>query len=95
MRAESLGKGQGATFTVLLPARVEARSTRRPSRGRRRPLEHPAGGTIRLGLRVLVVDDEADARELLGTMLPGGGPVDVADSAPPGSTRTCASPTCS
>jgi signal transduction histidine kinase len=62
--AESPGEGQGATFTVSLPALDGAETSR---------LEQipPAGGFDALvdpptltGLRVLVVDDDRDAREL-------------------------------
>jgi signal transduction histidine kinase/ActR/RegA family two-component response regulator len=68
VRAESAGEGQGATFRVMLPARA----TRRDSR-----TDQPVAGTImrrqgraRLdGIQVLVVDDEADARDLLATIL--------------------------
>jgi len=68
VRAESPGEGQGATFTVLLPVAPvytpEAAETR----------VHPAARETlpafecpdRLdGLRVLVVDDEQDTREML------------------------------
>jgi CheY-like chemotaxis protein len=68
VRAESAGEGQGATFTVLLPVapvyRIEDEGGR----------VHPAARDMlptyecpdRLdGLKVLVVDDEPDTRELL------------------------------
>jgi CheY-like chemotaxis protein/nitrogen-specific signal transduction histidine kinase len=68
VRAESPGEGQGSTFTVLLPvAPVHASES---SEGR----VHPAARDTlpafecpdRLdGLRVLVVDDEPDTREML------------------------------
>jgi PAS domain S-box-containing protein len=72
VRAESEGEGRGSTFTVMLPV---APIHRRAEAGER---VHPsAPGTLvahecpeRLdGLRVLVVDDEADARELLAAGL--------------------------
>jgi PAS domain S-box-containing protein len=68
VRADSGGEGAGATFTVALPV---APIHRREEAGAR---AHPAARDTlpahecpeRLdGLRVLVVDDEADARELL------------------------------
>ena len=65
VRAESTGHGQGATFVVELPiiALRDARPGARPAFGDR-------GGVARLdGLRVLVVDDHGDARELLGLVL--------------------------
>ena len=69
--ASSAGESQGSTFTVKLPlivARVEQRELDRP---------HPApAGTIsnepsaRLdGVRVMVVDDEPDTREMLRIMI--------------------------
>ena len=67
-RAESPGEGQGATFTVLLPVAPVYRSVGVGER------VHPAARDTlpsyecpdRLdGLRVLVVDDEPDTRELL------------------------------
>jgi CheY-like chemotaxis protein len=72
VRAESGGAGAGATFTVSLPVsavyrREEAREhPRAAARGAMPGHECPE----RLdGLRVLVVDDEPDARELLATGL--------------------------
>ena len=67
-RAESGGEGRGATFRVTLPARAARRDSR---------ADQPVSGTIirrqgraRLdGIRVLVVDDEADARDLFGSIL--------------------------
>jgi PAS domain S-box-containing protein len=68
VRAESAGAGQGSTFTVLLPL-APVYTTEPPERR-----VHPAARETlpafdcpdRLdGLRVLVVDDEADTRELL------------------------------
>jgi PAS domain S-box-containing protein len=71
VRADSEGEGRGAAFTVELPVRVTAE---RPGNGERKPLA-PAAATpfqappILDGLRVLVVDDDADARDLLTTIL--------------------------
>ncbi len=68
VRAESPGEGQGSTFTVLLPVAPVYASTLSEAR------VHPAARDTlpafecpdRLdGLRVLVVDDEADTREML------------------------------
>ena len=74
VRAESRGEGRGATFRVTLPARA-ARRESQP--------DQPIASTIvkrvdraRLDrLRVLVVDDEADARELFASILRGAGAV--------------------
>jgi PAS domain S-box-containing protein len=70
---ESRGQGHGATFTVklpLLPLRTEPESEAPPS-------VHPAAQTNESpncppelsGLRVLLVDDEPDSRDLLNFML--------------------------
>ncbi|HYY43093.1 MAG TPA: GAF domain-containing protein, partial [Pyrinomonadaceae bacterium] len=68
VRAESLGAGQGSVFTVLLPVAPVYQSAVREER------VHPAARDTlpayecpdRLdGLKVLVVDDEPDTRELL------------------------------
>ena len=73
---ESAGENRGTTFSVRLPAMVTASqefsvtelmeepATVIDSRERKQPLG---------GLRVLVVDDEFDARTLLTTMLEGSG----------------------
>ena len=65
VRAESPGTGQGSSFIVTLPILAEAP---------RKPEEvAPAGGlpvNVDLsGLHVLLVDDEADAREVQGEIL--------------------------
>ena len=61
--ARSEGIGRGATFVVRLPLAGVASTAVAPSR--------EAGGDFpRLdGVRILVVDDEADARALMGTVL--------------------------
>ena len=72
VRAESPGEGHGATFTVelpLAPAAADEAELKRTYRDRR-ALPQLAGLG---GLRVLVVDDEADARELLTTVLERSG----------------------
>jgi signal transduction histidine kinase/integral membrane sensor domain MASE1 len=66
VRVDSPGRGQGATVVVELPivALRERRLHTRPAFAER------AGPATRLqGLRVLVVDDHGDARELLGLVL--------------------------
>ena len=74
--AESAGEGLGATFTVHLPCkeirrRIDAATASAPSRG-----------TALSGLRVLVVDDEPDARDVLRALLEvHGADVTVASSA--------------
>ncbi|MEP0926216.1 MULTISPECIES: ATP-binding protein [Cyanophyceae] len=84
VHAESLGEGQGATFTVKLPLIAVGPTAIEPER------VHPAvGGSVpfvcspRLdGLRILIVDDEADMRDLLTyTLEICGADVTVATSA--------------
>jgi PAS domain S-box-containing protein len=74
VRAESAGEGRGATFTVDLPisARVSGAVAppSAPQRADTEPMLRPASLN---GLRVLVVDDEADARELMRMILRAAG----------------------
>jgi signal transduction histidine kinase len=72
VRAESGGEGSGATFRVTLPARA-ARRDSRPDQPVAATLTRRAGGARLDGVRVLVVDDEADARELFASILAGAG----------------------
>jgi PAS domain S-box-containing protein len=72
VRAESEGEGKGATFTVrlplLLPQAKPASKVDEPNQTI--TANKMARGTVPLqGLRVLVVDDEPDARELFSIML--------------------------
>jgi CheY-like chemotaxis protein len=75
--AESDGEGRGATFTVTLPERavkIDARNGDAP--GRSDDGFHPHPIPVRLdGLRVMVVDDEADARRLLVRVLGEAGAI--------------------
>lgn len=64
-RAESAGHGKGATFTVTLPLMIAANNQVDKSG----PLISTAKTTSLEGLRVLIVDDELDARELVSVML--------------------------
>jgi CheY-like chemotaxis protein len=66
IRAESPGEGHGATFTVKFPVIIGTEPTNEPREytGQRQTAHHSLNG-----LRVLAVDDEADARELLTAML--------------------------
>jgi PAS domain S-box-containing protein len=72
IRAQSAGRGQGSTFTVELPVVVAHRQNRETRR------IHPAAPTAAAadyrvadlsGLRILVVDDEPDARTLIQRLL--------------------------
>jgi len=68
--AESPGEGKGATFRVKLPlmaAHVEARDGRAHPTARQAPPVYE-GPSLR-GLRVLVVDDDPDALDLVATIL--------------------------
>ena len=72
IRAKSPGEGQGATFTLTLPITVV--HPERPGAPRIRPRdsglpEEVCQNAALAGLRVLVVDDEPDARELLRHVL--------------------------
>ena len=76
VRAESGGEGQGATFTVTLPVRaVRERSDTLPREHptTARAATAPASPVSLTGLIVLVVDDEADARELVRSVLTDAG----------------------
>jgi len=68
IRAESPGEGKGATFVVSLPLRpVAERAAEEHPTTRRDP---PRSTEIDLaGVKVLLVDDEADARELVKFVL--------------------------
>jgi PAS domain S-box-containing protein len=62
--ASSSGRGKGSTFTVKLPVGV-------PSR-REEPLRAPRAASL-TGLRVLVIEDHTDSRELMREVLEGVG----------------------
>jgi signal transduction histidine kinase/CheY-like chemotaxis protein len=66
VRAESAGPGQGATFVIELPLLM-----RGPESGRDRMHGGQAGedGLSLAGIRIVVVDDDADTRELLAVVL--------------------------
>jgi len=71
--AESSGEGQGSTFTVTLPLTLESRLVAGPA-----PTlpESALTAVARLdGLRVLAVDDDADALELASEILGRGGAI--------------------
>jgi len=71
VRANSPGEGQGATFTVQLPVIVVHRSPH--GEPRQHPTSPPSATDFTAvdlsGMRVLVVDDEPDARELIRSVL--------------------------
>ena len=75
VEASSPGEGRGATFTVKLPLMV-AHNEFRPTGGERAAGAAGAAfeqSAILKGLRLLVVDDERDTRELLVLILSGFG----------------------
>ena len=71
VRAHSLGEGRGSTFTVELPLAVVQRTANGGRSHPSSPKEAPPDDDLPdlSGLKVLVVDDEADARELLQRIL--------------------------
>ncbi|MEA2562455.1 MAG: hypothetical protein QOH06_3959 [Acidobacteriota bacterium] len=78
VRVESAGEGQGSTFTVCLPIRLGVEGGMMEgipgtlTERRQRPGEDVPDmvrSKILTGLRVLVMDDEADTRDLLVTAL--------------------------
>jgi len=81
VRAESPGENQGATFTIRLPLSiVQSSEESRPDKFKSDLGE--AGRLALAGLRVLVVEDEPDARELLLlTLESSGAKVEVVSSA--------------
>ena len=92
VRAESGGDGRGATFRVTLPARAARRGsgTDQPVAG---ILTRRRGGARLDGIRVLVVDDESDARDLFASILrEAGAAVTIAGSADEAREQMAAQP---
>jgi len=73
VHAESDGVGQGSTFTVTLPLLVPEGMIAAPATPARRSVESAPFDILRVqnlsNLKILVVDDEADVRQLLTIML--------------------------
>jgi CheY-like chemotaxis protein len=65
VRADSPGKGQGATFTTTLPLSVVQQGVAKPAT---RPTHRGHLPSLK-DICVLVVDDEPDAREVVGQIL--------------------------
>src|SRR5687768_11892808 len=76
------GSGRGSEFTIRLPA---------VSRLEPRPAPPPPTTSVRVGRRVLVVEDNADARGVMRRLLQlWGHTVDVAEDGPRGIELACA-----
>jgi PAS domain S-box-containing protein len=70
VRAESEGLGRGATFTVRLPVAAVTRGSARAARRRAEAMSVPFDCPPSLeGVRVLVVDDEPDTRDMITVVL--------------------------
>ena len=69
IEAASGGVGQGATFTVRLPVAGEPSTTEPPGRD----LDHHLGPHDLAGVKIVVVDDDRDTREILSTILTAAG----------------------
>ncbi|KYC36467.1 ATPase [Scytonema hofmannii PCC 7110] len=71
VRVESLGEGQGTTFTVKLPllGKKDEEDEETKGQGDRETGEILTPAPSLLGIRVLVVDDEADTRDFLSIVL--------------------------
>jgi signal transduction histidine kinase len=69
VRADSAGEGQGATFTVTIPLMRQGLKFAPRSVAAVKPMSGALRGGELYGVRVLLVDDEPDARELLTAIL--------------------------
>ena len=87
IKVESPGEHQGSTFIVRLPTTDERDLELDPAAPHEDPVAQPAARLL-LGKRVVVIDDDPDARLLLATGLEAAGAVVVtADSAVQGLSR--------
>jgi PAS domain S-box-containing protein len=84
--AVSDGRGKGASFRIELPIRAVSPSSRPDSSAQApREIAAPQQPVALTGVRILVVDDEADARDLIATVLmEAGAEVETARSAAEG-----------
>lgn len=71
VRADSAGAGQGAAFTVRLPLAEWGAGRPASGVGEKQPAPPPMPPSPLAGLRVLVVEDDADTSELIATVLEG------------------------
>jgi PAS domain S-box-containing protein len=88
VNAASRGRGHGATFTVTLPQAIPTIESSKAARGHwadaaELPQSHPPSPERLRDLRVLVVDDDSDARDLFSLILTSyGAEVRSCDSSP-------------
>ncbi|BDA71031.1 Signal Transduction Histidine Kinase (STHK) with CheB and CheR activity [Calothrix sp. PCC 7716] len=75
VNAQSLGEGQGATFTVRLPKQTRISKQKAPLSGAVNISMPVEDITSLAGVRVLILDDAADVRELFTVVLEGYGAV--------------------
>jgi PAS domain S-box-containing protein len=73
VRVESEGEGRGATFTITLPVAAAQETPSGEARGESIIGESPAGLPSLNGVRVLLVDDQAEARDQITFALVGNG----------------------
>ncbi|MCI0336749.1 MAG: PAS domain-containing protein [Acidobacteria bacterium] len=66
---ESDGEGKGATFTINLPLRAVSSAETEPTRESKEPTSPLSFPPVLSGLCILTVDDEAQARDLVATLL--------------------------
>src|SRR5262245_13962569 len=69
VEVESEGEGKGATFRIILPLPDEVSPVGAPMASASPEFAMPESTPGLSGLRALVVDDEADARDLMATIL--------------------------
>jgi PAS domain S-box-containing protein len=86
VEAKSAGVGAGASFCVTLPARaIDPDALAAPPTTPEEATPRPSDSEPLSGVRILVVDDEEDARDVLRDLLTDAGAmVDTADSAASG-----------
>jgi PAS domain S-box-containing protein len=83
--AASEGIGKGARFTITLPIRAVAPLHTEVPAAQLAPREAPGAPALLHGIKVLLVDDEPDARDLVAVVLTGvGATVETAGSAAEG-----------
>jgi signal transduction histidine kinase/CheY-like chemotaxis protein len=67
--ADSRGEAQGSTFTVKFPVRAIQEDVKQEPQGRGLSGDELTTGMVLDGLRIMIVDDERETRELLTTVL--------------------------